>query len=138
MIPVSQKRKARQAGAVMVEGALCLMSFLMITLGTIEFSMAVQANNFCAWAARDAARWAAVRGATAATPATSTSVTSYVKNLSVGLDRSKFTVTTTFSPDNNQGSVVRVNVQYVVVPLANFALKNNLTVGSTAEMTIVR
>lgn len=138
MIPVSQTRRARQAGAVMVEGALCLMSFLMITLGTIEFSIAVQANNFCAWVARDAVRWAAVRGAASTTPATSTSISDYVKAQVVGMDKTKFTVTTTFSPDNNQGSVVRVNVRYLVVPLANFAMKSNLTVGSTAEMTIVR
>jgi len=122
----------------MVEGALCLMSFLMITLGTIEFSMAVQANNFCSWAARDAVRWAAVRGTNSSVPATSTSVSNYVKGLVVGMDKTRFTITTTFVPTNMQGSVVRVNVQYVVVPLANFAMKSNLTVGSTAEMTIIR
>lgn len=138
MIPVSRKRRTRQAGAVMVEGALCLMSFLMITLGTIEFSMAVQANNFCSWVARDAVRWAAVRGASSPVPATSTSISSYVKAQVVGMDKAKFTITTTFSPDNNQGSAVRVSVQYLVIPLANFAVKSNLTVGSTAEMTIVR
>lgn len=134
---VSARRK-RQRGAVMVESALSLLAFLLITFGTMEFAMAVQANNFCSWVARDAARWASVRGASATTPATSTSVASYVKNLAVGMDTSRFTVTTTFSPDNSLGSSVRVKVQYVVVPLTWFVMKQNLTVGSTAEVKIVR
>ena len=122
----------------MVESALCMLGFLLITLGTMEFSMAVQANNFCSWSAREAARWASVRGSSAITPASSTSISNYVKGLAVGMDTSKFTVTTTFSPDNNLGSSVRVSVNYVVVPLAYFAMQNNLTVGSTAEVKIVR
>jgi hypothetical protein len=122
----------------MVESALSLLAFLFITFGTMEFAMAVQANNFCSWAARDAARWAAVRGSSAPVPATSTSITSYVKGLAVGMDPNRFSVSTAFSPDNSAGSTVRVNVQYTVVPLTWLLMKQNLTVGSTAEVPIVR
>lgn len=137
-IPVVLRRARKQRGAVMVESALSLLAFLMITFGTMEFSLAVQANNFCSWAARDAARWASVRGSTATTPANSTSVSNYVKGLATSMDITKVVVTTTFSPDNKAGSSVRVNVQYTVVPLTWFVMKQNLTVGSTAEVRILR
>ncbi len=138
MKQISQARKTRQRGGVMIETALSLMVFLLVTFGTMEFAMAVQANNFCSWAARDAARWASVRGSNSNNPATSTNISNYVKGMAVGMDSSKFTVTTTFSPDNNPGSSVRVNVRYTVLPLTYFVMTKNLTVGSTAELRIVR
>ena len=53
----------------MVELALCLLGFLMLTLGAMDFGWAVYAYNFCSYAAQDAARWASTHGSLSTSPA---------------------------------------------------------------------
>jgi len=151
-IPVSRRRRSRQRGNAMVEVALTFMGFILLTVGTMEFAMATYAYNFCSYGARDATRWASVHGSQSATSTTctstqgiadgcsanSTDVLNYVKGLAVALDPAKLTVTTTWTPDNNPGSLVQVKVQYIAVPLAHLALKDNLTLSGTSQMVIVR
>jgi Flp pilus assembly protein TadG len=119
----------------LVEGALCFSAFLLITFGVMEFAMAVYGYNFCNYAAQNAARWASVRGANYPTPATSTTVQNYVTNQAIGL-ASTPTVTTTWTPDNNPGSVVQVTVTYNVIPLTGVTLHANFQVSGTAQMVI--
>ena len=120
----------------MVELCLCFMGFVMLTVGVMEFSMAIYAYNFCSYAARDGARWASVHGSQSASPATPDSVRSYVRAQAIALTSSNVLVTTTWTPDNTPGAVVKVVVAYTVTPLAYLALKQNLSVSSTSQVTI--
>src|SRR5437016_9371204 len=109
-IPVSRRRRSRQKGNVIVEVALTFVAFMFLTVGTMEFSMAMQGYDFCSYAARDATRWASVRGAQSATaascdstkgtadgcPASAGDITTYVKSLAVALETSRLTVTSTW------------------------------------------
>ena len=122
----------------MIESALSFLAFTLITLGLFEFSMAIYAYNFCSYSARDAARWASVRGSTSDTPATAEAVRAFVRNASPGLVTSDIQVSTAFSPTNSPGSTVQITVAYTIVPLVGLTLKNNLAVSSTSKMTIVR
>ena len=65
---LTERRRYRQRGSGLVEGALCFSAFLFITFGVMEFAMAIYAYNFCSYAAQDAARWASTRGANYPTP----------------------------------------------------------------------
>jgi len=135
----------------MVELALCFLGFLLLTVGTMEFGMAMYAYNSCTFLARDGSRWASVHGSQSQTaasctasqgvadgcPANSTDVQNYVTSQSIGLDTSQFTVTTNWTPNNTPGAEVTVTVAYNIVPLAGLALKQNMNVSSTSEYEIV-
>ena len=134
----TERRRRTQGGTAMLESALTFSAFLLLTFGVMEFSMAVYAQNFCAYVSHDAARWAAVRGSTASTPAGTSEVRAWVLSQAAGLSSDRMTVTTTWAPDNKPGSVVAVNVSYSVLPLVGLAQKSQFSVGSTSAMTIVR
>jgi Flp pilus assembly protein TadG len=128
----------------MLEIALSFTAFLLLTVGVMEFAMAVYAFNFCSYASGEAARWASVRGAqysSSATPPlpalTQQDVTNYVQSQMVALDTSRLSVTASWLPDNNPGSTVQVTVAYTVVPLAFLSLKQNLQVSNTSQTIIV-
>jgi len=130
----------------MVEMALCLLGFLMLTMGAMDFGWAIYAYNFCSFAAQDAARWASVHGSLSASPATVTDVQNYVQNQAVGLTPSLLTTTPCWSGDcgetapaageNTPGSSVQVTVLYQVQPLSGLGITNAFNVSSTAQFII--
>lgn len=137
MMKLMTKSRGRQRGSALVESSLCLLGFMFLTLGVMEFSMAVYAYNFCSYAARDASRWASVRGSQSTTPATPDQVTAYVQSRAIAIPTSSLAVTTTWISDNNPGSQVKVNVACSIVPLVGLALRNTLQVASASQMVIV-
>jgi len=144
----------------MVELALCLMGFLLLTFGCMDFGWGIYAYNFCSFAAQDAARWASVRGSQSVlsgAPATKDSITAFVKSEAVGLDPSLITVTTTWmngptysgcatatpptcsnTPAGYDiaGDYLLVTVSYTIKPLSGLTIKQDLLVSSTAQYVI--
>jgi Flp pilus assembly protein TadG len=119
---------------VLVECALCLTIFLMILFGSIDFGRMVFAYNFCSYAAREATRYAIVRGTVNAT--TSSAITSFVKHEAAGLDGSAITVTSTWTPDHTPGSTIQVKVSYTFKPIAPYMPAGTFTLSSTSKMLI--
>jgi Flp pilus assembly protein TadG len=148
---VTRRRRNGQKGSAIVELSICFLAFFMLTLGALDFGLAVYAYNFCTFAARDASRWATVHGANSATStncsgspglaggcaANSSDVSSYVSAMAVGLNSSSLTVTTTWTPDTNPGAEVNVTVAYAVAPIAGLGLKQTLNVSSSSQMEMV-
>jgi len=129
--------KWRQRRALaMVEFAMILLVTLTLIFGIIQASLALYAYSFVSYAARSGARYAMVRGSHSSTPATNSSVQTYVAGLAVALNTSSLTVTTSWNPNNNPGSTVTVSVSYVFAPLAPFVWSSNLTMASTAQALI--
>ena len=131
----------------MLELALCLSAFLLLTFGTMDFGWGVYAYNFCSYAAQDAARWASVHGSQSPSPATVADVQSFVQNEAVGLTTSLLTVSPCWSGvcpssglppagDNAPGSTVSVTVSYQVQPLTGLGIRQPITVSSTAQFVI--
>ncbi|HLJ48752.1 MAG TPA: TadE/TadG family type IV pilus assembly protein [Bryobacteraceae bacterium] len=124
----------------MIEIALSLTTFLLLTVGVMEFGLAVYSYNFCNYASGEAARWASVRGsqyvAEGNAAITQQDVQNYVLGLAVGFSPSNFNVSLSM-PDTNPGAVVGVTVAYTVVPLAGLALKQNIQISSTSQKVIV-
>src|SRR5208282_2873461 len=123
----------KQCGSTMVETALMLSVLLVMMFGIVGFGHALYTFHFVSNAAREATRWASVRGTTCpqhlpllsgGCPASASDVQTYVSNVSgMGLDPAKITATTTWvAPPNNlavcktqsknPGCVVEVQVQY--------------------------
>ncbi len=128
--------RRRNRGAAIVEFALGFMLFIMMLVGVMEFGLAVWAYTTVAQATRQGARYAMVHGS--ANPATADQIKSVVAANAVGLDLSNLTVTTTWSPANQRGAVVQVQVRYklnlVAAPL--FVKQNTLSLGSSSNMIV--
>jgi Flp pilus assembly protein TadG len=130
---------------------------LLMMFGVVGFGTALYTYHFVSNTAREATRWASVRGSTCplnlpslpdGCPAADSDVNAYVQNLStgIGLDPTKVTTTTTWvAPPNNlaactaqansPGCVVKVQVQYsfqFLFPL----LPSGFTMQSTSQMVI--
>ena len=104
-------RRGSERGSAMVEGALCLKVFLMIIFGILDFGRMVFAYNFVSYSAREAARYAMVRGTTH--PTTAAALLTFVQNEAIGLNSNAITVTPTWTPDHTPGSTVQVQVRFL-------------------------
>jgi hypothetical protein len=85
--------------------------------GIADFSRAIWMYGTLAHGAREAARFAIVRGDESGRAATADDVEEFVHNV-MGL--SDATVTTTWDPNNSPGSTVQVHVAETFVPAVPF------------------
>ena len=137
--PNIYKRRAisrRSKGQAAVEFAMSISGLLLLLLAITNFAMAVYAYNFVCYGARDATRYAAVRGSASPTPVSSSDVSAYVLSEASGLDPSRLTVSTTWSPNNQPDSTVAVQVNYnfqFMVPFVQLAAVN---LSSTSQLVI--
>jgi hypothetical protein len=151
-----QPARARQRGTTLLESAVMISVLLLMMFGVIGFGTALYTYHFVSNTAREATRWASVRGFACSQnppilsqcPAQPSDVDDYVQSLStgIGLDPTKVTTTTTWvAPPNNlaacaahsnsPGCVVKVQVQYsfqFLFPL----LPSGFTMQSTSQMVI--
>ena len=109
----------------------------MLLFGIMQFGQVLYAYSFVAYAAQTATRYATIHSSTSSQPATSTSVTSYVKAIAYGIDATKLTVTSTWTPNAAPGSSVKVKVAYTYVPFAPFLTSANISLSSTTQNTIL-
>lgn len=132
------RRRLRERGHAILETALVFVPFLTLVGGIMEFSRLTLIRNSITYAATQGARYAIVRGYNAASPATTTSVATYVRTQSLGVSNpSAITVTTTWPDgDNKPGHRVRVQVGYNFQPVAALALKTAIPVSATSVMLI--
>jgi Flp pilus assembly protein TadG len=142
--------RASERGSTTLESAVMISVLLVMLFGVIGFGNALYTYHFVSNTAREATRWASVRGhsCTGGCEASSGDVNTYVQSLStgIGLDPTKVTTTTTWvappgnlaictSPPNSPGCVVQVQVQYsfqFLFPL----LPSGFTMQSTSQMDI--
>jgi Flp pilus assembly protein TadG len=149
-----QPARTRERGTTVLESAVMISVLLVMMFGVVGFGNALYTYHFVSNTAREATRWASVRGNSCTgglpggCPAADTDVTAYVQSLStgIGLDPTKVTTTTTWvAPPNNlaictaqpnsPGCVVKVQVQYsfqFLFPL----LPSGFTMQSTSQMII--
>ncbi len=106
------KRLCRsESGAAMVEFAFVLPVLLSLILGVMEIGRALYAYQTLDHAVREGARFAIVRGSESANTASAQDIQDRVEASAV-LDASDLTVSVSFQPDNNPGSVVTIQASY--------------------------
>ncbi len=152
------RRKRQQGGNVIIEMGLCMTTLFLMIFGIVQYSILNFANNFCAFAAQQGARYASIRGASSVSPlptnpspcgSTCTNessgdpTTTYVQGLTVALNTANLTVATTWtacsgcSNGNDQGSTVTVKVSYSYSPLLTLVSPNSMTLNSSSTMTVI-
>ncbi len=152
--------RAGERGSNLVEQSFIIIVLLMLLFGIFDFGRALYTYHFVSNVAREASRWASVRGSTcnagalSGCPATSGSSgniqTTFSANMSnMGLDPNKITFTTTWvappnasvtncTPQNNPGCVVSVNVQYTYKVLFPLLPVSMFTMSSQSQMVITQ
>ena len=153
-----------EQGAGIVELAVSCMVLLTTLVGICQLSLGLYDYQFCTDAARQATRWAMVRGSTSKvnTPnlskadASADDISDYVKGLGYsGITSSKITVTTTWcaasgatppitwsscssGTSNAPGNLVKVTVAYPVSFQIPFAPKLSLNLSGSSEMVVAQ
>ena len=123
-------------GQAAVEFAMSISGLLLLILAITNFAMAVYAYNFVCYGARDATRYAAVRGAASPSPVSSSDVSAFVVSEAAGLDPSHLTVSTTWSPNNHPDSTVAVQVNYSFQFMIPFVQLASVNLTSTSQLVI--
>ena len=107
-----RKLRKDRRGTAVVEFALVGSILILVTFAIIDFGRMMWLNNTVEHAATEGARFAAVRGSNKPSPATETQVVSVVQNRAVGMALTTSEIAVTWTPDNNAGSTVTVQVTY--------------------------
>ena len=128
--------KESSLGQAATEFGLLALGTLTLIFAVMQGSAAVYAYSFVTYAARDAARYAMVRGSSSPLPATATDVKNFVLAEAQGINTQSVTVNTTWNPNNNPGNTVKVTVSYSFAPLARIASTVTLNLSSTSQMVI--
>ena len=125
------------SGAGAAEFALTIPLALMLTLGALEGSRAISAQASINHAAKETARFAAVRGAASGATASQAELEAMALQLA-DLAPAHTTAAVSWEPDTTPGSAVTVQMQHVFTPVAWPFDGEVFTFRSTATMTIAR
>ena len=122
-------------GQTFAEFMMVVLPTIGLIFGIVSFAMTVYTYSFLSNAARDAGRYAIVHGSKSTSPATSDVIQTFVRSEAQGLKASAISVSTSWSPNNNPGSTVNVQVSYSYQPFYPF---NSVTLplSSSAQMVI--
>lgn len=132
------RNKGRRRGATMIEFSLGFLIFLIVLLGIMEFGRAVWTYTTVAHAAKQATRYAMIRGT--AIVATDAEVRAVAEKNAIGLSKSDLGVFTTWTPDRERGSFVQVRITYPVSFLASSLVSStpSVLISSTSRHVVVR
>ena len=113
-----------QKGAAFVEFALVGPILILVTFAIMDFGRMMWLNNTVEHAATEGARYAAVRGANKPTPATETQIVTFVQGRADGMALTTSEINVTWTPNNNPGSTVTVqvthNYEYIIASFLGF------------------
>jgi Flp pilus assembly protein TadG len=165
---IRRSRACSEEGSSLVEMALACLILIPVLLGIIQLSFALYCYHYSADAAREASRFAVVRGANCAkylkssaycsptdggsTGATENDIAQYVKGLGYPYSSTASTSvkwctksgsswsSCSTTQNNSAGNQVRVTVTYNYPLVIPFLKTNtfNLNMGSVSSMTIVQ
>jgi Flp pilus assembly protein TadG len=146
---VRKTRANGEDGSTLVEFAMMSGLFFLTVLGTMEYARMVFNSNMVSFAAREGARYAAVRGSTAgANTASVSDIQAYTAGRSVGVvaagDVTVFcgtmaaNITTSCSTNNQPGKYVQVRAQATFSTGVPLLPVHSVVLSSKAQLLISR
>jgi Flp pilus assembly protein TadG len=135
------RRIRAEEGSSIVEFAFSFMILCTVLFGIMELALCFYTFNFVAETAREATRYASVRGSKCSgfsdCQITQGQLTTYVQNLAYpGIDPSALNVTLTEASGNTPGNPVQVTITYQFPLAVPFLFKNTWALTSTSQMVI--
>lgn len=129
--------KRNDRGAALLEFGMVMLVFFMFVFGVMDFGRALYNYHFVSHAAREATRYAIVRGSTSTDPVTANEISAYVKNITpLGINPQDITVSTSWTPNDAPGSSVRVEVSDSFRPMMPFFTKYHMQFSDASQMVI--
>lgn len=101
-----------QRGISSVQYALVLPAILAVIMGTVDMGRLMMAQNTLVHAANEATRFAMVRSASSDHIASKDDIVAMVKGSMVGLDTAQAVVNVNWTPENQPGARVSVDIDY--------------------------
>ena len=127
------KRKG-PAGQALTETSIVMVLFVILTFGIIDAGRLMYNYHAVSFVAREAVRWAVVRGATSGHVATVADVQTYAQSMSMGVP---VNVDVSWNPDNQPGSAVVVTVRNDFSSMTPF-VPSPIRLASSSRMIISR
>ena len=127
----------KQKGSVAAEMAIALPLFFFILMGLVDLGRGVAARATIGHIAREAARWASVRGSDSPEPATASSIQTWARARVEGLDPNDMNVNAVWTPTNDRGGTVEVLVNYTFRPVVPWMPFNSINLSTSSETTIL-
>lgn len=109
---------------------------VILAAGSLDFARAFAALHTISYASTEAARYAAVRGARSSSPATPESIEAFVKQHLPGVNSAAVSVTTSWQPNNQPGSIVEIRVQYAFRSIVPALSVGTISMERAARMEI--
>jgi len=142
----SRDAVANEDGQSLVEFAISISALMTFLCVLMEICIAFYTYGMISECAREATRWASVRGATCQTAsstsctATTTSVSTYATGLGYPNPGGGVLNATTTYPDGNEnpGSRVKVDIKYTFTIRLPLVPKNSLALETASEMYILQ
>lgn len=145
-------RGRRQRGSTLVEQAIILPVMLALFFGVIDMGRALYSYSFVSYVAREATRWASVRGGGINGFANQPLVTNFVKNAAgAGIDPANISATIAWGPPphgspactggggaEKPGCVVQVTVTYNFKFVLPFLPTGTIRMSSESQMIITQ
>ncbi len=126
-----------RCGQALIEMALVLPPFFLLLFGLFNFSFMLFGYCNASFACRLGARYASLHSSTSLAPCSSSFITNLVTPYLWAATQDQVTVATNWSPGNTVGSTVSVSVTIVYPTGIPFFSLTQVTVGSTAQRTIM-
>lgn len=126
----------RQRGSIILEAGLAAVLLMTFMAGIADAGYMLYTDVWVSTVARDATRYAMVRGSASGHAITAAQVSTYVSQHAASLNTAWLTTTTTWSPNNAPGSAVNVKVQYSFHSIVPFVPISTFTLQSTSQMII--
>ncbi len=130
-------RKDSVRGQTAAEFAIVALLLLTMIFGIIQFAQLLNAYELITEAAQEGSRYAMVRGSSVASPATTADVQGIVQTRAAALNAASMTITPAWTPNNNPGSIVSVQVTYKFKFAAGF-VSPSVTLSTSSQMTITQ
>jgi len=136
------RRVRAEEGSAIVEFAFSFMILCTMLFGIMEMALCFYTFNFVAETARDATRYASVRGSKClgfsdCPNITQGQLTTYVTNLAYpGIDPNALNVTLSTPSGSSPGNPVQVTVSYQFPLAVPFLFRNTWTLTATSQMVI--
>jgi Flp pilus assembly protein TadG len=126
-----------ERGTSLAEFGLSFLLLFSILFGIVDFGRALYAYDAISDAARIGTRFAIVRGSSSGSPASASTIASFVEyNCCAGLTPTAIAVNTTWSPNNNPGSTVNVQVSYTLHFMLPYLPTWSVPMSASSQMVI--
>lgn len=100
-----------QSGSALVDFAFAAPILILLTIGSFDLGRAVWLDVTLQHAAKEAVRFASLRGSESLSPASDDDIKAFVRSRAVGAP-SDMTIAVSWTPNNSSGSTVRIVLTY--------------------------